>query len=300
MGNCTSNESQSRSTSAQSNHALPIGNNFETKEQLTNALHRAGLERCNLLFAIDFTKSNTWQGSETFGGKSLHQIDNVNPPAYATSEYKSVAAPVLNPYQYIISNVGSQLDEFDDDGKIPTIIFGHARNRGDPYIKKIGPRKGNTVLDCEGVEGVLVAYENAVDREGLSGGTCFAPVISWANNIVRNTGEYHILVIIGDGCIGDMANTRLALANASRVPLSIVFVGVGDGSDLDHPTDKWNSMRLLDDSPTTAVDNWQSLYLSNMQSTLDKAINPAIELVTMMLMEVPEQYKYFKRNGLIT
>ena len=38
------------------------------------ALREAGLESCELIVAVDFTKSNTWTGTKSYGGHSLHAV----------------------------------------------------------------------------------------------------------------------------------------------------------------------------------------------------------------------------------
>ncbi len=319
---------------------------YETMEQFTDALRTAGLEKCNLLVAIDFTKSNTWQGAKTFNGTSLHYLSDAcspgeaksyvsasaPPPAYHSGtdangepdvEYtkQQLYAPVkrsgsfartlsfdaqnihtsktllsqMNPYQYVLSVAGTQLESFDEDGIIPTCIFGHARGKNDSYIRAISPNLPN---HCYKINEVLEAYESAVRNIGLSGNTQFAPILEWATEIVQQTGEYHILLIIGDGCIEDMQETRAALKKASKVPLSVIFVGVGDGSN---PTekDKWSSMRDLDDNPSGDVDNWQSVYLANIKDSLDNSDHPDVDLAIQMFMEIPSQYRYFKTHSMI-
>ncbi len=354
MGNCgTIDEKASLayvSKELKANKVNKIGNSFETKEQLNDALRKAGLEKCNLLVAIDFTKSNLWQGELTFGGKSLHYIPqhllddvkntavNQPPPAYNPVPVYSNMAPIpldrqltsslttkvkrtaslggtirfdpdhaqskedilnymksLNPYQYVLSVAGSQLDSFDDDGYIPTAIFGYGRSVGDPYLKEINTDANG----CYKIDGVISAYEQAVKTNGLSGNTQMAPIIEWGISKVADTMEYNILLIIGDGCIDDLAETKAALSKAARYPLSVVFVGVGDGSDPKDPKDKWKTMRDLDDNPSGAVDNWQSVYIANLQEQLANSAHPDLDLATWMLMEIPEQYRYFKKNNLI-
>lgn len=311
-----------------------IGNNFETNQQLVNALRREGLERCNLLVAIDFTKSNTWQGERTFDKKSLHYLPSSDVPGEEGNEGKGrdkstspivyepvecepsvkrqvtktvtfkgltvneraeqqAALQALNPYQYVLSVAGRPLEDFDDDKIIPVCIFGHSRSSGHPYVKEIGPQGG-----CHGIDAVLEEYEHAVRTHDLAGNTQFAPIIRWAIAKIQRTMEYNILLIIGDGCINDYDETRKALAEAAAYPLSVVFVGVGDGSDPDK-RDKWETMRKLDDEPSGAVDNWQSVYLANLSEQLARSEHPDLELATWILMEIPYQYQYFKQKGLI-
>ena len=40
--------------------------------------------------------------------------------------------------------------------------------------------------------------------------------------------QYYVLLIITDGVITDMDDTRNAIVNASRLPMSIIIVGVGN------------------------------------------------------------------------
>lgn len=67
-----------------------------------------------------------------------------------------------------------------------------------------------------------------------SGPTSFAPAINKAMEIVRlSGGRFHILLLIADGQVipGQcMENTKRAIVEASRYPMSIIMVGVGDGA----------------------------------------------------------------------
>jgi len=85
-----------------------IGDNFKTYEELQQGLRDAGLESSNLIIGIDFTKSNTWTGKNTFNGECLHTLS----PLYS------------NPYQTVIKILGNVLAPFDDDNLIPCYGFG--------------------------------------------------------------------------------------------------------------------------------------------------------------------------------
>jgi E3 ubiquitin-protein ligase RGLG len=283
-----------------------IPNRYESMSELTKALHDAGLEKCNLLVAIDFTKSNLWQGEKTFGGLSLHHVPKDTYELVEGEmdivEHKDTSQAMQNPYQRILGIVQKPLNEFDEDKRIPTCIFGYARPNGAPYVLDIYDSEGfDKAKGCHGMEGVLQAYEQAVQKHSLSGGTMFSPVLHWAKKKVEESkNEYHILIILGDGNIEDMSETQAKLAELSRTcPLSVIFVGVGDGSDPQYPTNKWVRMQKLDDEPTGDCDIWQSVYLANIQAELSKSQHPDVELATMMLMEIPDQYKYFQKRGMI-
>lgn len=285
---------QSPRTLDQRGDSKRIFDQYETEEQFTQALRQAGLEKCNLLFAIDFTKSNQYQGERTFNKKCLHHLsESQETESKIPGEEGNAYIPIrrsqsfarslsfepheidasrdlmkqLNPYQYVLSVAGKQLEQFDDDKLIPMCIFGHQRKTEDPYVQQLF-HEGRI---CHGISEVISEYESAVKNFDLSGDTQFAPVLEWAKQIVSKTMEYHILIIIGDGCISDLNATREKLKELAKIPLSVVFVGVGDGSNPNDPEDKWKDMRILDDEPLGNVDNWQSVYLANLLSDLEKS-----------------------------
>lgn len=65
----------------------------------------------------------------------------------------------------------------------------------------------------------------------------------------QETGElaYTILLIITDGIINDMEQTKAAIVSASLLPLSIIIVGVGDAD--------FSNMRELDSDDGPLMDN---------------------------------------------
>jgi E3 ubiquitin-protein ligase RGLG len=44
-----------------------IDDNYSTLAEVASALKARGLNDCNLIVGIDFTKSNEWTGKKTFG-----------------------------------------------------------------------------------------------------------------------------------------------------------------------------------------------------------------------------------------
>ena len=51
--------------------------------------------------------------------------------------------------------------------------------------------------------------------------------------------QYFILLMLTDGAISDMQNTKRAIIAASKLPMSIIIVGVG-GADFD-AMDEWDA-----------------------------------------------------------
>lgn len=85
------------------------------------------------------------------------------------------------------------------------------------------------------LEGVLSAYRTVTPGVQLYGETSFAPIINEAIRVAQETKEYHICLIITDGCVSEDCEkaTVDAIINASNHPISIIIIGAGDGDSPD-------------------------------------------------------------------
>ncbi|XP_075649084.1 E3 ubiquitin-protein ligase RGLG2-like [Castanea sativa] len=252
-----------------------IADNFKSLEQVTEALARAGLESSNLIVGIDFTKSNEWTGAKSFQKRSLHHIGGG-----------------LNPYEQAISIIGKTLSAFDEDNLIPCFGFGDASTH-DRDVFSFYP-DGRF---CNGFEEVLRRYREIVPKLRLAGPTSFAPVIEMAMTIVEQSGgQYHVLVIIADGQVTRSVDTEHgklspqeqktvdAIVEASKFPLSIILVGVGDGP--------WDMMKEFDDNiPAREFDNFQFVNFTEIMSKNVAPSRKETEFALTALMEIPSQYK---------
>lgn len=251
----------------------PIPDRFTSIDQVQKAVRAAGLESSNLILGVDFTKSNLWTGAESFGGRSLHDTS------------------VTNPYESVIDILSRTLEVFDDDKLIPAYGFGDVTTGNKkcfPFMPHARP--------CQGVGEVLSRYKDIAAEVKLAGPTCFAPVIRAAIKITREEESYHILVIIADGQVTDPSSsgeTAKAIIEASHYPLSIVVVGVGDGP--------WETMEHYDDElPERRFDNFQFVEWDAVRrSGQCSAAAMEARFALHALMEVPEQYAYIKKLGLL-
>lgn len=253
---------------------------FKSLSEVQSALRAAGLESSQLMIGIDCTKSNTWNGGKTFGGKCLHDLGRTP-----------------NPYETVIRIIGATLSPFDDDGKIPVFGFGDSSTTNKSVFSfktNFGEGEGGgAVVDvpCNGFEEALQQYRSTISNLQLSGPTSFAPIIEKAIQTVISEGGYHILIIIADGAIDDIEATSNAIIKASNYALSIVTIGVGDGD--------WSTMREFDDGlPARRFDNFQFVELNSIM------LNPKIEntetaFAMHALMECPDQYSFIKRSGML-
>ncbi|TYH11506.1 hypothetical protein ES288_A07G263500v1 [Gossypium darwinii] len=252
-----------------------IADSYNSLDQVTEALANAGLESSNLIVGIDFTKSNMWTGKRSFNGKSLHHIGND-----------------LNPYEQAISIIGKTLSVFDEDNLIPCFGFGDASTHDQDVFSFYPDNRF-----CNGFEEVLSRYRELVPHLRLAGPTSFAPIIEMAMTIVEQScGQYHVLVIIADGQVTKSTDTgrdRLSpqeqktidvIVQASKLPLSIILVGVGDGP--------WDRMKEFDDNiPARAFDNFRFVNFTEIMSKNTTPSRKETEFAQTALMEIPSQYK---------
>lgn len=253
---------------------LAIPDRFDKLEQVEEALRVAGLESSNLILAVDYTKSNLHNGRLSFAGRSLHAMN-----------VELRGEPLQNPYQQVMHIVARTLLPFDDDGLIPAFGFGDQTTRGQGVFPFWPDRR-----PARGLDEVLARYNEITPYVVLSGPTNFAPAIRQAVQIVQASGEYHILVIIADGEVIQVQETRQAIIEASYHPLSIVCVGVGDGPfDLMHTFD--------DNLPERQFDNFQFVNFNHTMS--GGSHNPEAEFARCALQEIPEQFKTIRRLGLL-
>eukprot|EP00262_Sarcandra_glabra_P006791 TRINITY_DN19350_c0_g1_i1.p1 TRINITY_DN19350_c0_g1~~TRINITY_DN19350_c0_g1_i1.p1 ORF type:complete len:392 (-),score=64.92 TRINITY_DN19350_c0_g1_i1:367-1542(-) len=267
-----SSMSPSMNPSSQNTQQPPhIADNFNSLDQVISALRDSGLESSNLILGIDFTKSNEWTGKYSFNRRSLHAIGDTP-----------------NPYEQAISIIGRTLSPFDEDNLIPCFGFGDASTHDQHVFSFFTDHHY-----CRGFEEALARYREIVPHLKLSGPTSFAPIIDTSIDIVeRSNWQYHVLVIIADGQVDSRPGsfspqenaTINAIVAASRYPLSIILVGVGDGP--------WEAMQQFDDSiPLRSFDNFQFVNFTKIMSQNMEMSKKEAAFALAALMEIPFQYK---------
>ena len=239
---------------------------YSTFDELQEALRHAGLESSNLIIGIDFTGSNAKSGLRTYG-RNMHSIIPSNP----------------NPYMRVMDIMARTLEPFDDDGLIPVFGFGDKTTK-DTAVFDVNKDK----QPFKGMQAALEGYKAVVPTLTLSGPTSFVPLIKKAIQIVKQTRQYHILVIICDGQVSDMNANRRAIEEASHYPISIVCVGVGDGP--------FDVMENFDDQVEQAkFDNFN--FINYYKICEGHVENPDVAFACNALNEIPEQYAIIKKLG---
>lgn len=175
---------------------------------------RGGL-KIQLMVAIDFTGSNGDPNNLT----SLHYM---GPPRYESQ------------YLRAIRSVGRVLEPYDSDNMIAAFGFGANLSPPETNVSHCFPLSLNSQqVEVPGIAGVGQAYQNTLRQIQLYGPTYFSEVIDTACAMADRTcndkeQNYTILLLITDGKHDDKAKTTRAVVRASKLPLSIIIVAVGN------------------------------------------------------------------------
>uniref|UniRef100_A0A672SH06 Copine-3 n=1 Tax=Sinocyclocheilus grahami TaxID=75366 RepID=A0A672SH06_SINGR len=229
----------------------------------------------NFTVGIDFTGSN----GDPKSPDSLHYISPQG----------------VNEYLSAIWSVGLVVQDYDSDKMFPAFGFGA---QIPPtwqvwYINNISFNRSCISLPI-GVEGVVEAYRMCLPQVKLYGPTNFAPIINHMARFAQqalqqNTAsQYYVLLIITDGVITDMDQTRGAIVAASRLPMSIIIVGVGkaDFTDMEILDGDDGQLRSIKGEPAVR-DIVQFVPFRKFQNS------PKEELAKCVLAEVPGQVVTF-------
>jgi len=227
----------------------------------------------NLSVAVDFTGSN---GDPRKPG-TLHYIDR--------------HGGQLNDYEKALTAVGGIIAKYDYDQKFPMMGFGAKYQGVIRHCFQLGP-----TVEVRGVKGMIEAYRNTfMSGLTMSGPTVFEEVIQVASSSACKSQErlqrfgqqaYQVLLILTDGAVTDVMRTRRALIAASRAPLSIVIVGIGNAD--------FSSMQFLDDFAQQEGIRDICQFVEFRRHKFNK-----MQLTEATLQEIPDQVvDYFQANGI--
>ncbi|XP_078393531.1 copine-7-like [Cetorhinus maximus] len=231
---------------------------------------------CQIHFtvAIDFTASN----GDPRNSQSLHFINHSQP----------------NEYLKALTAVGEICQDYDSDKRFPAYGFG-ARVPPDYEVSHDFPLNFNAANpECDGIKGLISAYQKCLPKIKLYGPTNVSPIISRVSRLAeeemqtRIASKYYILLILTDGVVTDIGETRDAIVEASRLPMSVIVVGVGNADFTDMRTLDGDDGNLLSTRGQAAArDIVQFVPFRDFKKA------PASALAKCVLAEVPKQVVEF-------
>uniref|UniRef100_A0A8C7EZ33 Copine-3 n=1 Tax=Oncorhynchus kisutch TaxID=8019 RepID=A0A8C7EZ33_ONCKI len=171
---------------------------------------------CQIMFTvgIDFTASN----GNPREASSLHFINPLG-----SNEYLSA-----------ILAVGQIIQDYDTDKMFPALGFGAQLPPDWKVSHEFAINFDPTNPFCQGVEGIAQAYSVCLPHIRFYGPTNFSPIITHVARFAtqalqqETAAQYFTLLIITDGVISDMDETRHAIVQAAKLPMSIIIIGVGN------------------------------------------------------------------------
>lgn len=251
-------------------------NYLEKLSETLEKLRLLGFEKCNSIFAIDYTASNDNTGMKSYDGNGLHDLGDSN----------------LNPYQYVIKHSGTAI-RIDTDNKYPMIGFGDELTTTKSVFTFFSEENEATSAD-----GCLDAYNEITSKVTLSGPTTFGPAIRYAIDYVRRSWEYTVLFLICDGAVQQtmMEDTVSAIVEARNYPISIVCIGVGDGP--------FGDMQKLDDKLKSGhkyKDNFQFVNATKVRNKVKDRDDKQKDayFAYKALEELPKQYEQIIEANLL-
>ncbi|XP_066527457.1 copine-9 [Hoplias malabaricus] len=252
---------------------------FKVESEYTFVDFIRGGTQLNFTVAIDFTASNGNPAQPT----SLHYM----------SPYQ------MNAYAMALKAVGEIIQDYDSDKLFPAYGFG-AKIPPDGNVSHAFPLNSDCEnANCVGIEGVLEAYYECLRTVQLYGPTNFAPVINQVAQSAREVtdgSQYYVLLMITDGVISDMVQTKEAVVNASPLPLSIIIVGVGPA--------EFDAMEELDGdevrvSSRGRVAERDIVQFVPFRDYIDRSGNQVLSMARLakdVLAEIPEQLLSFMKS----
>ena len=212
----------------------------------------------------------------------------------------------LNNYEQAIRSCGDIVSSYDKEQSFPVFAFGF--NFIDPYLNNFDGRYTdfNYPINCnlenpsiKFIDGVLQEYRNFITKIHLSGPTYFSPMI---NDLIMEVDKeidegklynYHIIMILTDGMIDDMAETKDSLVAASFLPISVIIIGIGNGD--------FSKMNVLDADVVPLFDSTGRKADRDLVQFVpynEFKGNPQ-KLAEQVLEEIPRQVvEYFQHKGI--
>lgn len=160
--------------------------------------------------------------------RSRLQISLIFGVDFGRSVSKHHSEPGDNQFVQALRSIGAALGPYDADHRISIYGFGGHPPGASENVWDLGPGEVN------GVEGVLQAYRTAVASSVISNErkTLYGLLnrVGSELEVLGQTSAYFVLVLLTDGRVEDLDQCKGLIVQLSRLPLSILLVGMGQSS----------------------------------------------------------------------
>lgn len=224
--------------------------------------------------AIDFTASN----GPPRDPQSLHFLD--------------IFGGKPNPYEIALRAVGEIIQQYDSAGMFPAFGFGARIPPNGEVSHQFALNGNNSHPYCSSISEILTHYRNCLANVTLYGPTNFSSVIHNTAQIAskfQDGKHYFILLIITDGIISDLHQTKNAIIDASKLPISIIIVGVGNADFATMDELDSDDIRLSVNGRYAERDIVQFVPLNKFISKTGSYIRSQADLAREVLAEIPDQ-----------
>ena len=213
-----------------------------------------------------------------------YTASNGNPSSSSSLHYLGTN----NQYEAAICNVGNVVEPYDADRSFPFFGFGGIpRHMGTTGISHCFPINGNMGdPEIQTIQGVINTYRQTLPNIGLGGPTLFAPLLEQFMSFVSATAQtkmcYQILLLLTDGTIHDMPQTKQILVKLSQLPASVIIIGVGNAD--------FDAMEELDGDGGLLRDDYGNACKRDIVQFVEyREAMKRGDLAEQVLKEVPDQ-----------
>jgi hypothetical protein len=257
--------------------------NYDQSVKLTFIDYLSKGMQINLDIAIDYTASNNENPIP------LHNLDSRYP----------------NDYEKAIESCGSIIAFYDFDQLFPVYGFGgipSANNNFNQQVSHCFNINFKSDPNIKGINNIIKTYRESLKKITLAAPTFFSPVIDKVISEIkydlqnrREENHYYILLILTDGNINDMNQTRDKIVEASYLPLSIIIVGIGNAN--------FELMDVLDGDKYPLTNTKGELRKRDIVQFVkfedfkkNNAVDYGTDLTEEVLKEIPTQVEEYYEN----
>ena len=257
--------------------------NYDQSVKLTFIDYLSKGMQINLDIAIDYTASNNENRIP------LHNLDSRYP----------------NDYEKAIESCGSIIAFYDFDQLFPVYGFGgipSANNNFNQQVSHCFNINFKSDPNIKGINNIIKTYRESLKKITLAAPTFFSPVIDKVISEIkydlqnrREENHYYILLILTDGNINDMNQTRDKIVEASYLPLSIIIVGIGNAN--------FELMDVLDGDKYPLTNTKGELRKRDIVQFVkfedfkkNNAVDYGTDLTEEVLKEIPTQVEEYYEN----